>query len=371
MKIVHITSAHPVFDSRIFYKECMTLVNAGYEVHLVALESDQKLVKGIKIHALNSEIKLTRWKRLFKIYQLAKSIPADIYHFHDPEFILFALLLKTRKVKVCYDVHEDTPVESYSFNKHTPFKAKFKSLRWRLLEKIAKLFFDGFVCATPHIAKKFPSKKTIIVRNYVKMEEFDNSSYSSFSKRPNSAIYVGGIMESRGLKEMVSVLQEIPSHYLPNLKLIGKFSPSNLKNKAIQFKGWDRVISLGWISREHLAPHFYSSKVGLLLLHPEKNFQDALPIKLFEYMSAGLPVIASDFPIWREIILTSGCGFVLNPFDIDAIREKLCFLFDNPIEAEKMGRAGRDAAFNLYNWQSEAKELTHFYESRLRNKIYE
>lgn len=363
MKVVHITSAHPALDIRIFYKECISLQAFGHEVHLVTLASPQTYYQGIMIHALNSQNKLTRWQRLLQIYQLAKSIPADVYHFHDPEFIPFAWLLKLKKNKVIYDVHEDTVCESLSFNKNkAKFIVAYKYLRWWLLEKLSNIFFDGFVCATPHIAKKFPRKKTVIIRNYVDLQEF--TSYSiPFAERSNTAIYVGGIMKTRGLREMINAVQALPPQYTPALKLIGNFSPPALHEEAKQFLGWEKVTMLSWLTRDKLIPHFYTAKVGLVLLHPEKNYREALPIKLFEYMAAGLPVIVSDFPIWREIVLESKCGFVVDPFDQEAVINAMTFIFDHPDEAEKMGNAGRKAVQEYYNWQSEAVRLVDFCET--------
>jgi glycosyltransferase involved in cell wall biosynthesis len=78
-------------------------------------------------------------------------------------------------------------------------------------------------------------------------------------------------------------------------------------------------------------------------------------------MAAGLPVIVSDFPLWREIVMSAGCGFVVNPFEIESITEKMQYLFENHEAAEEMGRRGQQAAAAYYNWQTESDSLIHFY----------
>lgn len=108
------------------------------------------------------------------------------------------------------------------------------------------------------------------------------------------------------------------------------------------------------------------ARIGLVLLHPTPNYYDALPVKLFEYMSAGVPVIASDFPLWRKIIEGAGCGLVADPLDPHAIASAIEWLLTHPDEAEAMGKRGQEAVRKLYNWEHEAKALINFYERLLK-----
>jgi hypothetical protein len=106
-------------------------------------------------------------------------------------------------------------------------------------------------------------------------------------------------------------------------------------------------------------------RLGLLMLQPEPNFRNAMPIKLFEYMAAGIPVIASDFPLWRQIIGEAGCGLLVDPQDPQAIAHAMEYLLSHDAEAEAMGRRGRQAACELYNWNSEERILLKFYSALL------
>lgn len=364
MRIVHITSAHPAQDVRIFYKEAISLQKAGHEVHIVAPSAQHATFLGIHFHAIPnfSSVPLTRWKRLYLIYKIAKQVPADIFHFHDPEFILLALLLKLIGKPIIYDVHEDTPVESRSFNKNKPIRAWFKSWRWRFLEGIAKLFFNGFVCATPTIARNFPTSKSVVVCNYVSLQEFESKAEVRIPERENNIIYAGGIMKTRGIQEMLEAMDNLPDNLNPLLKLMGTFHPPYLQNEMEQLSGWRRVSYLGWLDRSHAIQKLNEAKIGLVLLHPEENFKKALPIKLFEYMAAGLPVIASDFPLWREIVSTAKCGILVDPLNVSEISDAISYLLTQPKIAEEMGRAGNDAVKKYYNWETQAHQLIQFYE---------
>jgi glycosyltransferase involved in cell wall biosynthesis len=127
------------------------------------------------------------------------------------------------------------------------------------------------------------------------------------------------------------------------------------------------VNPTGFLDRTGVESVFARSMAGLVTLQPVKNYIDALPVKMFEYMSAGIPVIASNFPLWREIISKNDCGLLVNPLDAGAIAKAIDYMVLNPKEAERMGRNGRKAVETHYNWNQEEKNLLNFYEKILQN----
>jgi glycosyltransferase involved in cell wall biosynthesis len=101
--------------------------------------------------------------------------------------------------------------------------------------------------------------------------------------------------------------------------------------------------------------------IGLACLHPLPRYIDARPVKLFEYMAAGIPVIASDFAGYRRIIEEANCGLVVDPLDPDQLAEAIRFLLDSPEERMRLGRNGRKAVEERYNWRSEEEKLLELY----------
>lgn len=364
MKISHLTSVHPAFDTRIFHKECRTLVQAGHEVTLIAPHDHDETVKGVRIKAVpRPKNRLHRMTgTVWRVFRAALKERAGLYHFHDPELIPIGVLLKLFGKTVIYDVHEDLPRQTLGKYWIPGWMRPLVMRAAELAEYIGPVMFDGVIGATPAIARRFPRKKTVIVRNFPLLDEFMAVEARPYTQRAPVIVYIGGLNEFRGLNEMVKAVGLRPGPPGVCLKLAGNFSPPGLEAQMSLVPGWEKVEYLGWQSREGVARLLAEARIGLVLLHPRPNYLTSLPVKLFEYMAAGIPAVASDFPLWRGIVQGAGCGLLVDPLDPRAVSEAISWLLENPKEAEAMGRRGREAVLRYYNWNSEAKKLLELYE---------
>lgn len=369
-KCVHMCSSHEATDNRVFHKECRSLVDAGYDVTLIAPATADETVGGVHIQSVPPSV--NRFRRMtqtvWRVYRLALRQNADIYHFHDPELLPIGVLLKWKGKRVVYDVHEDVPRQILN---------KYWLPAWsrRVLAKAVECFelwatkrLDAMVCATPTIAERFCPERTITVRNYPWIDLYASDSPTPYEARRPKLAYVGGISRVRGIYEMMEAMALLPDSLHAQLVVGGPFFPAELESELPARRGGDRTEFVGVLARQDVAKVLAESRIGLVTLHPIPNYLDSLPVKLFEYMAAGIPVIASDFPLWRQIVESAKCGLLVDPLSPQAIADAIQWLVEHPGEAAEMGRRGRETVVARYDWKREAKKLTSLYQQLLGGK---
>jgi glycosyltransferase involved in cell wall biosynthesis len=357
MKVCMLSSIHSADDIRIVGKEARSLVESGHAVTVVARPPRPHDARGIEFKLIGLPI-VSRWKRPWTIGRaavaLARSTKPDLVHFHDPELIPFALMLKGQGYKVIYDVHEDVPADIYS-------KAWIPSLMqppvaWaaEIVERSTARRFDAIVAATPTIGDRFRGygARVSVVRNSVRLNEFVEPSIET--ARYRQAVYVGHASFNRGLVEMAEACK---AAQLP-LVLAGGIGA---KEAAWLKKFSANVEWRGKLGRSEIAGLLNESLIGLCLFHPEPNHLYAMPTKIFEYMAAGLPVVVNDLPMPKQIVEQAGCGFSVPSNDPNLLAEKLSMLATDPARAIQLGLAGRAAVCRDYNWEHDAAELNKLY----------
>jgi glycosyltransferase involved in cell wall biosynthesis len=362
IKVAHLTSVHDAFDVRIFHKQCRALAAAGYDVVLIAPHDRDDVKEGVRVRAV--PVPQTRRERMthtvVNVYRAALRENADLYHFHDPELMPVGVLLKAHGKRVIYDVHENYAATLLGKVYIPSWLRRVASIAVRACERAAAIFFDHIVVTSPLFRRPFPAHKATLIASYPE-SEIGPASVSEGPQPEYSLVYVGAVTTERGARTMVEALALLPDECNARLTIAGVF-PNALRQELRHLPCWDKVRVAGWQSREQVRELLAAANVGLCVLHPTPNHVEAYPIKLFEYMAAGLPVIASDFPLWREFVVPNECGLVADPSSPQAIANAITWLWRNPDAAAQMGRNGRQAVADKYNWTTESARLIALYE---------
>ncbi len=367
-RVCHLTSVHPRFDIRIFHKECTALSDQNYDVSLVvADDKGDEIINNIKIFDVG-KVDGGRFKRIrktpSKVLKKALQLNCDIYHFHDPELISVGLKLLKKGKKVIYDTHEDVPKQTLAKDYIPIFFRKIISVGIRIFENRAAKKFSFIITATPSIGDRFIkiNKNTQTINNFPIIDEL-NIPVNQKDKK-NEIAYIGSISEIRGIIPLVNSLKNTDTI----LNLAGIMDNGELELKLKNLTSWNKVNYYGLVTRKKVAEILSRSKIGIVTFLPVPNHVEAQPNKMFEYMSAGIPLITSNFKLWKEIIETYNCGICVNPENESEISEAINKILSDDSLAEEMGKNGRNAVINKFNWEVEKNKLLEIY-SKLINTV--
>jgi glycosyltransferase involved in cell wall biosynthesis len=232
-------------------------------------------------------------------------------------------------------------------------------MEWVFLRNTPVIFAEA------SYADEYPwIRKSAIVQNFPKIGEF--SQRTSGRDESLTMVYVGAVAEIRGSEMMLEVISRLQREkYAIGLTCIGPATKSHLAelNEQIEVRGLRDVEFLGYQPPQVAWRLASKADIGLAILQPHPNYFRSYPTKMFEYMSMGLPVVVSDFPLYREVIEESRCGICVQPDDVEEILRELRPLLNSENLRIEMGANGRRAVERRYSWEVEEEKLLSFYSS--------
>lgn len=367
-----LTSAHTPFDTRIFHKQAKTLADAGYDVTVVGPHEADERRDDIQVKAVNpGDTHRRRLLNLFSTASLARRLDADVYHFHDPGLLpVGALLALTTDAKVVYDVHEDYEHAFRAYNFPPDWLTPLVVRGFPLVERAVARVCDAVVTADEPTAEKFRRRghdPVVAIHNYPLTSDVSIDPRTDERDHEHMLAYVGSLQERRGLFEMLDLAAGLRENGLDVglwlLGPIGGAAEQPLTEHIESTNLTDHVRLFGYVEYDQIFSYLAAADAGLVLLDPDQpDFATNIPTKLFEYMLAGLPVIASRLPTVEQY-LPDDCGIVVEYGDTDqqvsAVSELLCM----PDRGEGMGANGRKKVLEKFNWENEGEKLLDLYET--------
>jgi glycosyltransferase involved in cell wall biosynthesis len=388
-KICHIIYEHPPFDPRVFFKEALSLKNAGFEVIMLVPSRDGKTLGRKRDVQIDAEPFYKEGIR-FEYYKYNKKIPknfglryantkkqiikkmieidAEVYHFHE-HFISMEAAVEFKKrfpqKKMVFDFHEFF----YARYREKPKKGK-EFMKYVQMERFVLNNFDLVVTvddAITNFFKKLGVNNIITVMNA--QSKYLYTSNQSLEKYDDETLWVcheGRLLYDRGLKEIIEVARHVKSKNVKFL-IIGRIFANEqvyFNEKLKEYNIEDKFHITKWLPYEKVGEFLDKSHIGLSFIL-SRNGHFGMPNKVFNYLRFGLPIIALDHQITNDMIDDTGLGYYYGITDIEAIAQRIDKLEANREQLKKLAESSEKAFEGKYNWEFEADKLIRAYQKLL------
>lgn len=368
ISVCHVTSAHSRYDGRIFLKQCSSLAKNNYKVTLLCCDTlDDEVKNKVNIVSINKQFSSLR-DRIFNSKRMLKKmcleINADIYQFHDPDLLSLALYMKRKGKVVIFDSHEDYPSLFLEKQSIPVFLRKCLSSVYSLYEKHVFKKIDGVICVADYQLDRIKriNSNAVIITNY---PIIDNDFKKNKSVK-NTLCFAGGVRADWNHDTVIKAIEDIDD---VKYMVAGSYKESYLETLK-SYNGFEKVEFLGKLDKKGVKDLYSNSNVGIALCSYRPNTcyrKGSLGnTKIFEYMMYELPVIFTDFEVFKEILKEGIYGIAVNPYSVDEVKDAIKYLIDNPDVALKMGKTGRMLVEKKYNWDTQIPILLSVYKKLVK-----
>jgi len=366
-------------DPRVL-KEAASLADSGFRITILCWDREAEHSKtetvrdGVEViriqhvassYGIGARQLLRLPKFWWALFPHLDRLKPDIIHCHDFDTLPAGLLWgKLHGTPVIYDAHE------YYADLCKP---RLKGFGGRLLyqmirigEHIGARAASAVVTVDESLGEVYRglNKRVVIIGHYPS-KNLAAIAAPVFTRNHLTLLYTGRLSVDRGLLTYVRILRQLLAWGIPaRLRLVGVFTPSaEEQTLAAQCQGIENAVEISsWVHYDQIPSILREADVGLCILLPEPRYVVSFPVKLFEYMAAGLPVLASNFPPIESIVQNERCGNLVNPLDDPQIAASaLRDWWQNHRIPQTMGENGRQAVLDRYNWETLTQELIQLY----------
>jgi glycosyltransferase involved in cell wall biosynthesis len=376
MKILMVLMNEFTHDLRVL-KEGKSLIESGHNVNLIALKDDNtpayEVIEGIHVFRMHVKSRTILPKNyvfwFFKYLEFvkraihkAKMIKPDIVHCHDLNTLIVGTVLKKRlKIPLVYDSHELYLDRNFP----KPVHILWKSIERHGIRRADRVFVEN-PSRGQILEKRYGIHGTIPLRNCQQLKVYTRTDVLKkrlkLDTKDRIVLYQGIVTKVRGMDKLLEMMNYLPDFV--HLVILGDGAYLNVMKETVAFNKLDRVHLLGQISLHELPQYTASSDIGISLIQNiNNNHYYALSNKIFEYMSAGLPVVFSDFPEMRRVITEENVGFVVDETNSEQAAKAVMKILNNPELYKTMSLNAKKAVKEKYNWDKEVQVLTDYYDS--------
>lgn len=370
-------------DSRVL-KEANSLAGMGYSVFILAWDRqgeftpDETLPSGVRVLRVQN-VKSSYGIGAAQLWRLPlfwrallprlNQLQPDLIHCHDFDTLPAGLLWGfVHRKPVVYDAHE-----YYAELCKPRLHGWSGALLYRLIRRAelrgARLA-SAVVTVDHNLARIYQERNSrVLIIGHYPSQSLVSEPAPVFTHPQLNLLYVGRLSRDRGLHLYLDLLQSLRDRGIPaRLHLAGVFTPESEKqifDQRARVLG-DSLVYHGWVPYDRVPELLHEADIGLVILLPEPRYIASLPVKLFEYMAAGLPVVASDFPMIRELVANANCGILLHPLNpLEPLVETIQTWWQQASIPQSLGANGRRAILEKYNWEALAAQLHQLYRSLL------
>ena len=376
-RICIITSIHPDYDARVF-RHARAVAEAGYDVDLICPWKPPVVQIPSNLRIIPFERVTNRLVRPALI--VARILPRlvakryDLYHFHDLDLLPLMTMVKlsTRR-QVIYDCHENYEQEMLTRSYRIPPWSR-RGLAWAVkwTERVAAGVLREVVIVTPQQKPTFPAPwfHTTLVRNFAELG-LEEGRVDDLATRPDACISTASQYVSNGALLFLEVAREVVKRR-PHVQFyaIDRFGTDLPLREQVLARVRDSGLAANFSLLPNVSPPaimtlLNRATIGLSINLPTPKQVGALPIKLVEYMAAGLPVVASDLPNIRQVAEEAGNILLASPGDAKSFADHICTLVDNRPLGVILGQRGLQAFRERLNWELEMEKMLKMYQRLL------